>query len=82
MYSTVVAYFTTIAKPFPILRKLLAIISGMNNHPYLMILNQKIITNTKSSMLLTLMQYQINCKTNATVVILSHKKIVKPDMGL
>ena len=52
-YTTVVAYLTTIAQPFPIFRKLLAIIPSMKNHPHLIILNQKINTNTKSPMLLT-----------------------------
>ena len=76
MYTTVVAYFTTIAQPFHIIRKLLAIIPSMKNHPHLIILNQKINTNTKSPMLLTQLGllYQINCNTNATIVILSHKK--------
>ena len=52
-YATVAAHFTTIAQPFPIFRKLLAIISSMKNHPHLTILNQNINTNTKSLMLLT-----------------------------
>ena len=53
MYTTVAAYFTAIAQPFPIFGKLLTIIPGMKNHPHLIILNQKINTNTKSPMLLT-----------------------------
>ena len=47
------AYFTTTAQPFPIFRKLLVIIPSMKNHPQLIILNQKINSNTKSPMLLT-----------------------------
>ena len=53
MYTAVVAYFTTTAQPFPIFRKLLAIITNMKNPPQLIILNQKINSNTKSLMLLT-----------------------------
>ena len=52
-YTAVVAHLTTIAQPFPIFRKLLATIPSMNNHPHLIILNQKINTDTKSPMLLT-----------------------------
>ena len=52
-YTAVVAHLTTIAQPFPIFRKLLATIPSMNNHPRLIILNQKINTDTKSPMLLT-----------------------------
>ena len=39
--------------------------------------------NTKSPMLRTqlVLQYQINCNANATIVILSQKKIVKTHMG-
>ena len=37
-YSSIISYF----------RKLLAIIPSMKNHPYLIIPNQKINTNTKS----------------------------------
>ena len=68
MYTTVVAYFTTIAQPFAIFRKLLVIIPSMKNHPDLIILNQKINSNTKSRMLLTqlVLQYQINCNTDAS----------------
>ena len=51
-YTTVVAYLTTIAQTF-IFRKLLAIIPSMDNDSNLIILNQKIHTNTKSPMLLT-----------------------------
>ena len=51
--TTVGAYFSTIVQPFPIFRKLLAIIPSMQNHPHLRILNQKINTNNKSPMLLT-----------------------------
>ena len=43
----------TTAQPFPIFRKLLAIIPSMKNHPQLIILNQKMNANTKSPMLLT-----------------------------
>ena len=53
MYTTVVAYFTTTAQPFPIFRKLLPIIPSMKNHPQLIILNPKINSNTRSPMLLT-----------------------------
>ena len=42
----------------------------MQNHQHLIILNQKINTNTKSHILVT----QINYNTNATIVNLSHKK--------
>ena len=52
-YTTVVAYFLTIAQPFPIFRMLLAIIPSIQNHPPLIILNRKINTNAKSPMLLT-----------------------------
>ena len=52
-YTTVAAYFTTTAQPFPVFRKLLAIIPSMKNHPQLITLNQKINSNTKSPMLLT-----------------------------
>ena len=45
MYATVVAYFTTTAQAFAIFWKLLAI---THNHPHVIILNQKINTNTKS----------------------------------
>ena len=53
MYTTVVAYFSTIIQPFHILRKLRAIIPSMQNHQYLTILIQKNNTHTKSPMLLT-----------------------------
>ena len=53
MYATVVGYLTTIAQPFPIFRKLLAIILSMKNHSHLTILNQKVNANTKSPMLPT-----------------------------
>ena len=52
-YTTVAAYFMTTAQPFPIFRKLLAIIPSMKNHPHVIILNRKINSNTKSPMLLT-----------------------------
>ena len=48
-----VAYFITTAQLFPIFRKLLVIIPSIKNHPQLIILNQKISSNTKSPMLLT-----------------------------
>ena len=48
MYTTVVTYLTTIAQPFPIFRRLLAIIPSMKNHPQLIVLNQKVNTDTKS----------------------------------
>ena len=51
--TTVGAYFSTVAQPFPIFRKLLAIIPSIQNHPHSRILNLKINTNTKSPMLLT-----------------------------
>ena len=56
--TTVVTYFTTTAQPFLIFRKLLAI---AHSHRYIIVLNQKINTNTKSPMLLTqlVLQYQI-----------------------
>ena len=47
-YTAVVAYITIIAQPFPIFRKLLAIIPSMKNYPHLMILNQK-LTNSISA---------------------------------
>ena len=47
------AYFSTIAQPFPIFRKLLAIIPSIQNDPHLRILNLKINTNTKLPILLT-----------------------------
>ena len=53
MYTTLVAYFSTIVQPFHILRKLYAIVPGMQNRQYLTILNQKNNTYTKSPMLLT-----------------------------
>ena len=53
MYTTLVAYFSTIVQPFHILRKLYAIVPGMQNHQHLTILNQKNNTHTKSPMLLT-----------------------------
>ena len=48
----------------------------MRNRQHLIIRNQKININTESPMLLTqvVLQYQINCNTNAAIVILSHKK--------
>ena len=52
-YTTVVVYLTTIAQLFPTFRKLLAIIHSMKNDAHLIILNQKINTNTKSRLLLT-----------------------------
>ena len=66
-------------QPFFFFRKLLAMIASMQNHPHLIILNQKISTNTKALILLTqlVLQYQINCNTKATIIILSHKKTVK-----
>ena len=42
-HTTVVARLTTITQPIP----------SMKNHPHLIILSQKINTNTKSPMLLT-----------------------------
>ena len=53
MYATVAAYFSTTVQPFSIFRKLIAIITSMQNPPRLKILNQKINTNTKSPILLT-----------------------------
>ena len=53
MYPTFVAYLTTIAQPFPIFSKLLAMIPSLKNHPHLIILNQETNTNTKPPMLLT-----------------------------
>ena len=55
----------------------------MQNHPVLIIPNQKINTNTKSSMLLTqpVLYYQINCNNNTTIAILSHKKNCKNTYG-
>ena len=53
-------------------KKLLAeIIPSMQNQPH-----SKINTNTKSPMLLTqlVLQYQIKCNTNGTIVILRHNK--------
>ena len=52
-YPTVVAYFSPIARPVPIFRKLVAIISSVQNHPHFIILNQKINSNNKLPMLLT-----------------------------
>ena len=49
-YTTVAVYLTTIAQLFPTFRKLLAIIHSMQNHAYLIILNQKI--NKKTHMVL------------------------------
>ena len=45
-----------------------AIVPSMKNHPQLIILNQKINSNTKSPMLLTqlVLLYQINCNTDAS----------------
>ena len=43
LHTTVVAYLATIVQPFPIFRKLLAIIPSVKNHPHLKILNQKSI---------------------------------------
>ena len=76
MYTRVVAYWTAIAQPFPIFRKLLAIIPSILNHPHFKILHLKINTNTKSPVLLTqlVLQCQTNCNTNTIIVILSHKK--------
>ena len=51
--TTAGASFWTIAQSFPVFRKLLAIISSIQNHPDLRILNLKISTNTKSPILLT-----------------------------
>ena len=60
--TTAGASFSTTTQPFPVFRKLLAIIPSIQNHPHLRILNLKISTNTKSPMLLTqlVLQYQIN----------------------
>ena len=52
-YTKVVVCFSTIAQQFPIYNKFLAIILSMQNHPHLIILNQKINTNTKLPMSLT-----------------------------
>ena len=46
-------YFSTLAQPFLIFRKLLAIIPIIQNQPHLRTLNLNINTNTKSPMLLT-----------------------------
>ena len=46
MYTTVVTYFTAIAQPCPIFKKLLAIIHS-KNYPNLIILSQEINANTK-----------------------------------
>ena len=72
----------TTAQPFPIFRKLLAIIPSMKNHPQLIILNQKINSNTKSLMLLTqlVLQYQINCNPDASNP--EPQKILKTHIGL
>ena len=51
--TTVEAYFSTVAQPFPIFRKLLAIIPNIQNHAHLRILNLKVNSNTKLMMLLT-----------------------------
>ena len=69
-------HFSTIAQPFPIFKKLLAIIPNIQNHPHVRILDLKINTNTKSPVLLTqlVLQCQTNCNTNTIIVILSHKK--------
>ena len=77
--TTVVAYISSTQQAFLIYMKLLGIIPNMQNHPHLIILNQKINTNTKSPILLTqlVLQYQFNCNANATIIILSHKMIVK-----
>ena len=48
-YTTFLAYLTTVAQPFPILWKILAIVTNINNHPHLI----KINTDTKSPMSLT-----------------------------
>ena len=53
MCTTVVAYFSTTFQPFFIFRALLAKIPSMQNHPHLTIMNQKINSNTKSTILLT-----------------------------
>ena len=58
MCTKVVAYSSTIVQPFNIFRKLLVIIPSMQNYPHLIILNQKISTNTKPPMLLTLLVLQ------------------------
>ena len=50
--TTVGAYFSTIVQEFLIFKKLLAIITSMQNHPRSRILNQKINTNNKWPMLL------------------------------
>ena len=52
-YATAVAYFSPIAPPVPIFRKLVGIIPSMQNHPHFIILNQKINSNTKLPTLLT-----------------------------
>ena len=50
--TTVGAYFWTLAQPFPIFMKLLAIICSIQNLSHLRNLNLKINTNTKSLMLI------------------------------
>ena len=77
--TTVVAYISSTQQAFLIYMKLLGIIPNMQNHPHLIILNQKIDTNTKLPILLTqlVLQHQFNCNANATIIILSHKVIVK-----
>ena len=64
--TTVEAYFSTIAQPFPIFSKLLGIIPSIQNHPHLRILNLKANANTRSHMLLT----QIDCNIKSTVTLI------------
>ena len=51
-YTRVVACFSTKVQLFPIFKKFLAVIPSIHNHQHLIILNQKINTNTKLPMLL------------------------------
>ena len=69
--TAVGAYFWTIAQPFSIFRKLLAIIPSIQNHPHLRILNLKISTNTKSPMLLTFLSFFLRISTylKSTVIL-------------
>ena len=46
-------FYVVIVQPFAIFRKLLVMIPYTQNHPHLIILSQKINTNTKSPRLLT-----------------------------
>ena len=64
MYTKVVAYFSNTVQPFVIVRKLLAIISSMQNDLHLIIQNQEINTNTKS---LILNHYYITNSTSTVI---------------